>query len=1451
MTKKVAPAKLTGGKGFNYEDFVAARFLLGLLGADHPLGPDLGRLVRIEWQAADSGWRLDDLAITFGEGDSERAVGISVKSHRQVTRSGFDESFSTACWEQWLGVGTTRRLRIDRDQMALVTGELAEGVRTAWEDTLGEAIENAAAPERLVARLQPPAKDSGSQSSETQRSLFASLHCPASLGDARVTDEVQTAVLLRHIRLVHLDFESNPSQPRSDALATCRGLLRHDTAEAAEVLWDNVVRIAARKRGSGGSIELPELLAGLRRRHVLKYHPDFRNDWAELDRRSRERFELIRLDVGGVARLRRRSVRQRLLVHFSADRVCVLAGVSGVGKSAIVRAIAGQKHRLVWLTAELLLPAAGTTFEAHLGLSHSFAQVVAASPAPCLVVFDGVEGLSDSALQCVARLVASLRADRPGKVRVALTVQSEAFGRLQWAFALAGLPVGSLGIELVRPPGGAAVDRLLVRCPGLSVAALRPEFRTLLRNLKVFDWAARLHAAGGLAAAADVTTLTALIDRLWAYFVEGDSAGLARSALLKRIAATEADGLLQGLPVSEVASAELALVSPLAAAGLVVRRDERLRLVHDMFADWARLKHLIELRLPYSEPTIHQAATAGWYRAVRLYAQRLLEQPHGGVDAWQRQLQAVGAGTPERAIVRGLFLEALVLAHDSHTLLTAAWPALVAGEGQLLSLLIDRFAYVGTLPDARLLSNLPDRAGASKLEHLIRLPFEPYWGGVLEALGEHPDDVIRCALAPAAGLLKLWLSKVPLRRPGANGLRRAGGRLILTIAREVQAQEAERRGEVEKGERTEVYTALLWAAPEYPQEVAQLCLELANRRPEAEAAGLRRETAAERGRQMIAARSVADERSARFFLGSLRLEDDSVPRREPWPDGPRHRVDEAFQVACLDWQAILPLWANLPAEASEILLAVLIEHPRHHDSDVGSFMYDAFGLDECRPCDPAFYDQGPFWTLLRYGEATAESALTLIIKVANFATERWREHQILLHARHGGEFDVGPNSVQIPGPDGLVEHPGDRNVLCWHSGLRTHPSVLSSMLMAVEKWLYDEADAGRPVDRWVGRIFGEGRSAALVGVLVQLGKRKPELLAGPLRPLLGAYEVYAMEHRLQMELYGLALWSMDWMLRGEVAWNRSRDWHGMPHRKTLLLNHFLPLILNNESVRAEAIKVYTLWEEWCRTSPHDIALRSALSLFGVVIRYFRQSVGGESAEGFQIWLQAQKHAALAQELKAAEQLLPLTFAVQCRKRLDDNCPLTPDELPPFWEAMQSLASRPEDATEDGTRVIDSLLGGVAVLMTLHREWLRVEPAREVWCTEQLVRCVRQPPRRRAYDMPESAGSWSWDNFAAECGVALLAEDPADPLARRLVLDGMTCFRFATVSATICRAYRLRTRLGEEFERMKAFVGEWSACVWACARRNSGDSIRSVCGPGNARPDVRYTANEGFPCRDAT
>ena len=278
MAKEAAPVALTGGAGFHFEDHIAARFLVDMLAGTNSLGRAFGRVRRLDWQVRETGWHLDDFAVVCDAEGRERCAGLSCKSDRQVTSSGFPSNFIEATWEHWHGAAGARRLRADHDAAVLVTGELADGVREAWDAILRQALETE--PDRMLARLQPPvAPDAGSQSSALQRDLFASLRCPDSLKTQGPSDDLVTVRLLRHVRLLQFDFQSPTSRALGLAVSDCQRLLDSGDASQAAQLWEELVGYAATQRVAGGSVDLPKLRDRLKGRFVLAPHPDYSAEW--------------------------------------------------------------------------------------------------------------------------------------------------------------------------------------------------------------------------------------------------------------------------------------------------------------------------------------------------------------------------------------------------------------------------------------------------------------------------------------------------------------------------------------------------------------------------------------------------------------------------------------------------------------------------------------------------------------------------------------------------------------------------------------------------------------------------------------------------------------------------------------------------------------------------------------------------------------------------------------------------------------------------------------------------------------------------------------------------------------------------------------------------------------------------------------------------------------------
>ena len=323
--------------------------------------------------------------------------------------------------------------------------------------------------------------------------------------------------------------------------------------------------------------------------------------------------------------------------------------------------------------------------------------------------------------------------------------------------------------------------------------------------------------------------------------------------------------------------------------------------------------------------------------------------------------------------MRDLFLDALFQATNVTELLDRTWNTLTSNDG-LLNRLLDRFLFVASLPDPRLAILSGDQEEATRLEHLLRVPFWPYWGPLLTVLHARRDDVVRLAPYTAAQICALWLSTTPDELAPGRPMpwRRQVAELALAIAREIQARNAEGRYYSAGSDRI-VYEAALYAATAFPVEVAALCLELAARKDISpviadRVADARRKRKEERARQD----AEGEQRSkAPRPISILRGR-----RRPPWPDGPRGKVDRDFQEACFGGPPFVALIKADPEAALEVLLAVSIEEPQHDD-------FGRSSLPECALSfwpegDPPAYFRGPF---LQFFRLAPNQALSFVIKL--------------------------------------------------------------------------------------------------------------------------------------------------------------------------------------------------------------------------------------------------------------------------------------------------------------------------------------------------------------------------------------------------------------------------------------------------------------------------------------
>ena len=170
-----------------------------------------------------------------------------------------------------------------------------------------------------------------------------------------------------------------------------------------------------------------------------------------------------------------------------------------------------------------------------------------------------------------------------------------------------------------------------------------------------------------------------------------------------------------------------------------------------------------------------------------------------------------------------------------------------------------------------------------------------------------------------------------------------------------------------------------------------------------------------------------------------------------------------------------------PEAAAEVLLALIIEDEpvREHTSA----RYEAdLQLKFTQEAYPTVFWKSPFFQLL---QIAPDVALGALIGLVNFCTERW-----IADVMRGSAARAPGVMLQLA--DGEAKtFDGWWQVFDWTQENSLHNGNLFSALDALERWLTLQLDAEANVTGHIERIFQESSTAAVLGLLVNVGSTDP------------------------------------------------------------------------------------------------------------------------------------------------------------------------------------------------------------------------------------------------------------------------------------------------------------------------------------------------------------------------
>jgi hypothetical protein len=738
--------------------------MLALLAGSEPRGLP-GAVVRaVRFQQAADDRPLDDVTVDALNADgSEAFLDLQAKRTINFTRS--DTNFADVVRRLW-ATAQKPRFATHRYEMAVAVARSSTRIERDCQQVLQWARE---------------LTDAGTFAAQIGRAGFASdgmrdfveafrHHLAA---DNAPSDDATVWRLLRRFLILPFDFEAPGSEYDHRARERARLTLAPEDASRAADLWSVLSDEALVCDASGGAVDRPALVQKLTQTHGFRLgqRPDLRQFHARLAQAAEDVLADVRGSIGS-ARLSRSELVETAQQALELSRVVHISGASGVGKSYVLKALAGQQRTesMVIVLAPGRIVGGGWTQMAHaIGCTlqrNELLNELGCSGGATLFV-DNIDQIAEPAAWLTLRDLLRGVLESPGW-RAVFTVRS---GNEEWR---ANLPdeMRQASFATVRVDLLSDAEASLLREANPALAALlNPQHpaRAITRNLFFLSRLADLVPAQGQ----DGSTLANETDlaRLWWRFGGGrsESGRFERLKLLRHIGErlVRAPGLA-AFPADELDSntiEELLRVETLRED----RTGATVAFWHDTLGDWTigfLLDERPDLRaaLPVDRPLPGTLA-----RGLEIAARLALDGDATGARwlALLAEFERDGChGSGRRPV-----LMALPRSENAFDLMVRLDAALLTENGRRLKEIIQLMLAVETVPLAQVLSGAQTPVPISEETVAVMvIPTGPTWSPVVAWTMLRADEIPSALIPDLTKLFQLWLVATQAQQPDVNRL---------------------------------------------------------------------------------------------------------------------------------------------------------------------------------------------------------------------------------------------------------------------------------------------------------------------------------------------------------------------------------------------------------------------------------------------------------------------------------------------------------------------------------------------------------------------------------------------------------------------------------------------------------------------------------------------------------
>lgn len=892
----------------------------------------------------------------------------------------------------------------------------------------------------------------------------------------------------------------------------------------------------------------------------------FRGTLARLLSQSRYRLGAIRHTFGRNIRLPRTNLLSEFKQKVFANRITLLLGPSGSGKSALCKlGMSVEKvfedHTCLFLDSSDIFSFTETPDSNSKRDTRRLDELLTSQIiGKTIVIIDDVDNTSDPNFNSVLNLIQNVLAkDNSAYVRFVLaahldserTVRDKISNRLGTKSSIEIQQLPPLPIDEIRSSDATPKEVAnLVQRHGDFGPAL---------NLKLLDWVIIDSQENRLDASSLRNDLD-ILNWFWRDRVGNGREDSQECQVLIEIAQSLAEKFAPDLALNK-SPGDPEIRNTLVRRDCLRIVEKRVGVTHRFVGDCARFSYLVENR---RELEVSELATLSknplWSQPISWFALYLAMESE---ETWRELLQESYEGNYSQQLINLLLDGAIASKKPSSVFQGIPKKYLPSIVDPLLS----RLLAIATLPHPALARISESRSAAKKLaiqQQTTGIPkadlWEPIWSWLLS------QNQTSCLVFRAA---EAWLNwgeaavKFPLRKEVAT--------FVLNLAEKVLLPEPNEKNHYYSDDfSSNAFACIVFAIAIIPERSAWLLRVLARR-------------------EIVTPTRLAPTATSRFFgKGTLEIRH---------PKGPLAQVNKNFRKFMLKQNGFYLgcVIRRNPELGAELLLALTIKQPgyryendNYHRKESIRNTLGTSGSDEIGVC---WFNFLPLVYLLQIDETLAIDVIGIVCKVA---AEAWQKsHQRPPHKNASldkSETDADELTLLIDGT--RKRFIGGRDFLYWHRNYFKAPKIVACFLMTLENWLYSRPTK-LELERCISEIFKRTDTVAVLGVLVSLAKSDFRLLRDSLLPLVSSlqltiwlspeYEVidYAQD-------YGFNHFDARRNLT-EEEYEQLQKYHRLPHRKKNLQEIILNLWINKFIPLEAQAKILDDWDKYQLESIPEIS----------------------------------------------------------------------------------------------------------------------------------------------------------------------------------------------------------------------------------------------------------------------